>query len=377
MNRLIRLLENALIFGFFLALGLIVTVIAVVMFYPHESRGQAIPANGCCECAAALCTDFHASLGAPCTAPCTIVNNADCADLVSLGAACITFTPTPTRTPTPAVCCICTSGGESYCFDNQGANDCDPQCSMLCGACLAHVVTGGGADCSNQCNGQVAAATPVTPAPTYTPLPSGWCCDQNGLGCDLAPAGCYPPNTPIEGADCNNGDFCETFTPTPTTAVAMTPTPTPSASPTATATPTPSATATTTPTPTITPTPTVSPTATRTPTVTPTPTCNPNGQLACHLSCPTPPCCGTPVQGYTLGHKTGPVDIVGATTAAVQCEVVTPNSTYVVEAPTLTTSGAVEYDTWCDQHRLCITAPCPAASCNVTGWVRADAGRLP
>ena len=48
---------------------------------------------------AALCTDFNLSLGQPCLAPCTIVPNATCADLITPGVSCVAFTPKPTNTP--------------------------------------------------------------------------------------------------------------------------------------------------------------------------------------------------------------------------------------------------------------------------------------
>jgi len=77
--------------------------IAALVLIASAASAQTIGAGQCCECAAALCTDFQASIGAPCIAPCTLINNAVCANFISVGAACLTFTPTrtPTLTPTP------------------------------------------------------------------------------------------------------------------------------------------------------------------------------------------------------------------------------------------------------------------------------------
>src|SRR5437879_12355459 len=64
-------------------------------------HAQVIGASDCCQCPAAICSDFTDALGGPCITPCTIVNHAVCSSF-ALAAACITQTPTrrATRTPT-------------------------------------------------------------------------------------------------------------------------------------------------------------------------------------------------------------------------------------------------------------------------------------
>lgn len=66
------------------------------------AQAPTLAPGSCCQCLspAGLCVQ---TTGSACVSPCTIVANAVCANLVSLGAPCNTVTPTNTSTQTPTV----------------------------------------------------------------------------------------------------------------------------------------------------------------------------------------------------------------------------------------------------------------------------------
>src|SRR5258706_12149918 len=78
-------------------------ILVALLALARGAAGQTIGANQCCDCPVAVCSDSVDALGLPCVSPCTIVSNAACADYVTAGGACNTFTPTATgtRTNTP------------------------------------------------------------------------------------------------------------------------------------------------------------------------------------------------------------------------------------------------------------------------------------
>jgi len=175
-----------------------------------------------------------------------------------------------------------------------------------------------------------------------------------------------------------------THTPSPsitlTPTITRTPSRTPSQTRTASATKTPTRTPTPTSSSTQTPTRTASPTVTNTSTPTPVQF----GKFFYNQVCASPPCCVElhgempPPQAAAMGsdlHHTIAVDIdpngaANATpTAAVQvsCRVVYPDSALVPKGTPITSTGIVEYDTWCEGQQVCITA---CTNCKVSAWAR-------
>lgn len=147
-------------------------------------------------------------------------------------------------------------------------------------------------------------------------------------------------------------------------------------------------TATPTDTPTETPTQTQTPTQTptSTPTQTPTQTVERQGALAqgytCGAggTCPTPPCDVPVTLAARQGHKTVALTTAaGSATTALMCRVVTSSEEPDIALASM--SGATcttpanclkEFDTWCDEVFLRVTA-CPTPA-RIHGWLRTDVG---